>query len=104
MLENFLLEYAESKSVEKSLQTAQDIAKTEESNSPDKLQLIKKGRDLFWNFYHEEFWGNIKNEPSIFDKIFGKCSLVSPFSCIMLRIFCIFSLAFSKIISDFSIV
>ena len=60
MLENFLLEYAESKSVEKSLQTAQDTAKTEESNSPDKLQLIKRGRDLFWNFYHEEFWGNIK--------------------------------------------
>ena len=60
MLENFLLEYAESKSVEKSLQTAQDTAKSEESNSPDKLQLIKRGRDLFWNFYHEEFWGNIK--------------------------------------------
>lgn len=61
MLENFLLEYAESKSVDKSLQIAQDIAKTEESNSPDKLQLIKRGRDLFWNFYHEEFWGNIKS-------------------------------------------
>lgn len=60
MLENFLLEYAESKSVDKSLQIAQDIAKEEESNSPDKLSLIKRGRDLFWNFYHEEFWGNIK--------------------------------------------
>jgi hypothetical protein len=60
MLEHFLLEYAESRSIEKSLVTAQDIAKGEEVSSPDKLPLIKRGRDLFWNFYHEEFWGNIK--------------------------------------------
>ena len=61
MLENFLLEYAESKSVDKSLQIAQNVAKAEEFNFPDKLQLIKRGRDLFWNFYHEEFWGSIKS-------------------------------------------
>ena len=60
MLEHFLLEYAESRSVEKSLVIAQDIAKGEEVSSPDKLLLIKRGRDLFWNFYHEEFWGDIK--------------------------------------------
>ena len=60
MLEHFLLEYAESKSVEKSLTTAQNIAKDEEASSPDKLSLIKRGRDLFWNFYHEEFWSGIK--------------------------------------------
>lgn len=60
MLENFLLEYAESRSIDKSLKTAQDTAREEEINSPDKLPLIKRGRDLFWNFYHEEFWENIK--------------------------------------------
>lgn len=60
MLENFLLEYAESGSVEASLKISQDVAKKEEINSPDKLHLIKKGRDLFWNFYHENFWKNIK--------------------------------------------
>lgn len=60
MLEHFLLEYADSRSVDKSLEVAQKIAKEEEENSPEKLDLIKKGRDLFWNFYHEEFWKDIK--------------------------------------------
>jgi CRISPR/Cas system-associated exonuclease Cas4 (RecB family) len=60
MLEHFLLEYAESKSVDKSLLSAQNIAKEEEKNFPDKLDLIIKGRDLFWNFYHEKFWSDIK--------------------------------------------
>jgi hypothetical protein len=59
MLEHFLLEYAESKSVDKSLLVAQDIAKEEERKSPDKLDLVARGRDLFWNFYHEEFWSEI---------------------------------------------
>lgn len=61
MLEHFLLEYAESKSVDKSLLSAQNIAKDEEKKFPDKLDLIIKGRDLFWNFYHEKFWSDIKN-------------------------------------------
>jgi CRISPR/Cas system-associated exonuclease Cas4 (RecB family) len=61
MLENFILEYAKSKSVEDSLLVAQKVAKNEEDLSPDKIVLIKKGRDLFWNFYHENFWEAIKN-------------------------------------------
>ena len=60
MLENFLLEYAQSRSVEKSLLVAQDIAKDEESKDPKNINLIKKGRDLFWNFYHNNFWEDIK--------------------------------------------
>lgn len=60
MLEHFLLEYAESGSVDKSLLSAQNIAKDEEKKSPDKIDLIIRGRDLFWNFYHEKFWSDIK--------------------------------------------
>lgn len=60
MLEHFLLEYADSRSVEKSLQVAQEIAKQEEEKSPVSIDLVKKGRDLFWNFYHEKFWSDIK--------------------------------------------
>jgi hypothetical protein len=47
MLEHFLLEYAISRSVDNSLEVAQKIAKEEEEKSPEKLDIIKKGRDLF---------------------------------------------------------
>lgn len=60
MLEHFLLEYAISESVDKSLLVAQNIARSEETKNPDKVNLVKKGRDLFWNFYHENFWAGIK--------------------------------------------
>lgn len=60
MLENFLLEFSVSRSIEKCLQIAQDTAKDMESIEPHNANLIKKGRDLFWNFYHESFWENIK--------------------------------------------
>lgn len=61
MLEHFLLEYAESRSVDKSLLSAQNIAREEEKKSPEKIDLIVRGRDLFWNFYHEKFWSDIKS-------------------------------------------
>lgn len=60
MLENFLIEYSESRSIEKSLIAAQDTAKKEEDKNPKKINLIKRGRDLFWNFYHNNFWEDIK--------------------------------------------
>lgn len=60
MLEHFLLEYAISRSVDKSLLIAQNIAKNEDLANPGKKDLVKKGRDLFWNFYHEQFWIGIK--------------------------------------------
>jgi CRISPR/Cas system-associated exonuclease Cas4 (RecB family) len=60
MLENFLLEFSNSRSIEKCLQIAQDTAKDVESTDPGNSDLIKRGRDLFWNFYHENFWENIK--------------------------------------------
>ena len=60
MLENFLLEFSTSRSIEKCLQIAQDTAKDIEDKEPHNSGLIKKGRDLFWNFYHENFWENIK--------------------------------------------
>lgn len=60
MLENFLLEFSSSRSIEKCLQIAQDTAKDIENDEPYNSSLIKRGRDLFWNFYHENFWENIK--------------------------------------------
>lgn len=60
MLENFILEFSESRSIEKCLRVAQDTAQNMESIEPHNSNLIKKGRDLFWNFYHESFWENIK--------------------------------------------
>lgn len=60
MLENFILEFSASRSIEKCLQVAQDTAQNMESIEPHNSNLIKKGRDLFWNFYHESFWENIK--------------------------------------------
>jgi CRISPR/Cas system-associated exonuclease Cas4 (RecB family) len=60
MLENFLLEFSSSRSIEKCLQIAQNTAKNIENDEPYNSSLIKRGRDLFWNFYHENFWENIK--------------------------------------------
>ena len=60
MLENFLLEFSSSRSIDKCLQIAQDTAKDIEIQEPENAGLIKRGRDLFWNFYHEKFWENIK--------------------------------------------
>jgi hypothetical protein len=51
MLENFLLEFSSSRSIEKCLQIAQNTAKDIENDEPHNSLLIKRGRDLFWNFY-----------------------------------------------------
>jgi hypothetical protein len=60
MLELFLLEWAKDKNVDRSLKKAQIYA-IEESRKEDGKYLgyVNKGRDLFWNFYHDKFWENI---------------------------------------------
>jgi hypothetical protein len=58
MLEVFLLEYDVSRNVEKSLELALAVPDTEYSFLDAKV--IKRGRGLFWNFYHERFWERIK--------------------------------------------
>ena len=61
MLELFLLEWAKEKDVDRSLKKAQIYA-IEESRRDDGKYLgyVNKGRDLFWNFYHDMFWENIE--------------------------------------------
>jgi len=60
MLELFLLEWAKEKDVERSLKKAQIFA-IEESRRDEGIyaKYVNKGRDLFWNFYHDKFWENI---------------------------------------------
>lgn len=60
MLELFLLEWDKSRDVEKALKTAQEYA-IEEANNSDaaRLKIVNKARNLFWNFYHDRFWGSI---------------------------------------------
>ena len=60
MLELFLLEWAKEKNVDRSLKKAQIFA-IEESRIDDGkfTKYVDKGRDLFWNFYHDKFWENI---------------------------------------------
>jgi len=60
MLELFLLEWAKEKNVDRSLKKAQIFAIEESRRDEGKFtKYVEKGRDLFWNFYHDNFWENI---------------------------------------------
>lgn len=60
MLELFLLEWAKEKNVDRSLKKAQIFAIEESRKENGKfIKYVEKGRDLFWNFYHDKFWENI---------------------------------------------
>jgi len=60
MLELFLLEWAKEKNVDRSLKKAQIFAIEESRRDDGKFtKYVDKGRDLFWNFYHDKFWENI---------------------------------------------
>ena len=60
MLELFLLEWAKEKNVDRSLKKAQIFAIEESRKEDGKFaKYVDKGRDLFWNFYHDKFWENI---------------------------------------------
>lgn len=60
MLELFLLEWAKEKNVDRSLKKAQIFAIEESRRDDGKFaKYVVKGRDLFWNFYHDKFWENI---------------------------------------------
>jgi hypothetical protein len=60
MLELFLLEWTRERNVERSLKKAQIYA-IEESRKDGGVnsKLVERGRNLFWNFYHDRFWENI---------------------------------------------
>lgn len=60
MLESFLIEYSESGDEEKSLLKAQEKSQEILLEDPKRKPQITIGRNLFWNFYHEGFWKNIK--------------------------------------------
>ena len=61
MLELFLLEWAKEKDVDRSLKKAQIFAIEESRRDDGKYaKYVNKGRDLFWNFYHTNFWENIE--------------------------------------------
>ena len=60
MLEIFLLEWAKEKNVERSLKKAQIFALEESRKENGKYaKIVERGRNLFWNFYHDNFWENI---------------------------------------------
>ena len=60
MLELFLLEWASDGNVERSLKKAQVYAIEESRKDEGKnSKFVDKGRNLFWNFYHDKFWENI---------------------------------------------
>jgi len=60
MLELFLLEWAKEKDVDRSLKKAQIFAIEESRRENGKfLKYVEKGRGLFWNFYHSNFWEDI---------------------------------------------
>jgi len=60
MLEIFLLEWAKEKNVERSLKKAQVFAiEASRSMEGKNAKSVEKGRNLFWNFYHDRFWENI---------------------------------------------
>ena len=61
MMELFLLEWAKEKDVDRSLRKAQIYAIEESRRDDGKYsKYVEKGRDLFWNFYHENFWEDIE--------------------------------------------
>ena len=61
MLELFLLEWAKEKDVDRSLKKAQIFAIEESRRDDGKYaKYVNKGRDLFWNFYHTNFWESIE--------------------------------------------
>ena len=68
MLEEFLLKYSEEPDIDNALMAAQLAAKTILDNDPTRSPQVKIGRDLFWNFYHEEFWNGIKRV--IYNEVF----------------------------------
>lgn len=76
MLELFLLEWAREKNVDRSLKKAQIFA-IEESRKDGGInaRAVEKGRNLFWNFYHDRFWENISevvdNEAFLFTTFKG---------------------------------
>jgi len=60
MLELFLLEWAISKDVERSLKKAQIFAIEEaRKDNGANSKLVERGRNLFWNFYNDRFWERI---------------------------------------------
>lgn len=59
MLELFLLEWAKEKNVDRALKKAQVFALEESRKEGSDQKIIEKGRNLFWNFYHDKFWENI---------------------------------------------
>jgi RecB family exonuclease len=60
MLELFLLEWAISKDVERSLKKAQIFAIEEaRKDNGANAKLVERGRNLFWNFYNNRFWERI---------------------------------------------
>jgi hypothetical protein len=61
MLELFLLEWTKEKDVDRSLKKAQIFAIEESKRDEGKYsKYVKKGRDLFWNFHHTNFWEDIE--------------------------------------------
>ena len=61
MLELFLLEWAKEKDVDRSLKKAQIFAIEESRREDGKFsKYVEKGRNLFWNFYHDKFWEEIE--------------------------------------------
>ena len=57
MLELFLLEWAKEKDVERSLKKAQIYAiEASREDGGINAKAVEKGRNLFWNFYHDKFW------------------------------------------------
>jgi hypothetical protein len=84
MLELFLLEWDKSRDVEKSLKAAQEYALEEANNSDDeRLKIVNKARNLFWNFYHDKFWESIsevvENEIFLWTKFKGGWAGASDF-------------------------
>ena len=59
MMEVFLISWAKDKIIQKALEEAQNYAISESGISLEQDIAVKKGRSLFWNFYHEKFWENI---------------------------------------------
>lgn len=61
MLELFLLEWAKEKNVDRSLKKAQIFAIEEARRENGTFaKYVEKGRNLFWNFYHDKFWEEIE--------------------------------------------